>query len=382
MKKNIALALVGFMLVPLAACSSVPSSSGTHGSEPQTSGSAPALITVVEPYAAPSPGGAGEALNAVGIKYGFYKNAGVTTKLEYANGSTAAIQAVASGTGDITPAELGSAMQAYASGVPVKVIGSTVINWPWKMATLSNSDIKKPADLKGKKIGVISLASGSYAYTKSFLKTAGLSEKDVQIIAVGTGPSAADAIKNGKIDVLALYDRVYSQLLGSDPGLSFDYMPNPAMFDSVVSLAFVVPKDKLASAERTKALKAYMKAYIETIIFAAVNPKATALASFETNPDFLTGTTSAKVMPIAAESITAYIKTAPKTGTPESWGSYVWGTMTDEQWTATADYQIDTGTITKAVKKSDLWDGSFLKDANNFDINKVIKTAKAAPQEP
>src|SRR5690606_23031283 len=142
---------------------------------------------------------------AVPDELGFFEEEGLTVTQELADGSTAAIQVVASGSADYTNGGVVSVMSAVNTGVPVTAYGVIAQNYPWQMAVLEGSDVKEPSDLKGKTVGVISLASESNAFAKAWLSENGLDPAgDVTIVPVGAGAPALAALENGDIDAIAL----------------------------------------------------------------------------------------------------------------------------------------------------------------------------------
>ena len=61
----------------------------------------------------------------------------------------------------------------------------------------ADSGIDEVADLKGKSIGVLSMASGGRYNTTTLLEANGLSESDVTLVATGPAPTA---FLEGKVD--------------------------------------------------------------------------------------------------------------------------------------------------------------------------------------
>jgi len=81
---------------------------------------------------------------------------------------------------------------------------------------LKESPIRKDVDLKGKAIGVGSLASSAVGYMKALVAEAGLDpNKDVTFLPVGMGAQAAMALKMGKVDLISLVDGIDIQTRSS-----------------------------------------------------------------------------------------------------------------------------------------------------------------------
>ncbi|MGW7616131.1 ABC transporter substrate-binding protein [Streptomyces antimycoticus] len=237
MKLSLRLGLGVAVLAALSACADGPSPS-SHGDS-----RARATLQLAVPSAVIAPKEE-VATYAVGDAEGYLAEEKLKVDVINTDGSVAAVQAVASGSADIAPADAGAILAAREKGVPVKVIGGLVRNWPWRMAVRPGSEIRNPADLKGKKVGVISLASGSAIYARAYASDAGLdAAKDVDLLPVGVGAQALAALENGRVDVLALYTQAYTTI--ENTGTELRYLDNSDAFDGIRSLTYVVTEKTL-----------------------------------------------------------------------------------------------------------------------------------------
>ncbi|TMA63255.1 MAG: ABC transporter substrate-binding protein [Deltaproteobacteria bacterium] len=73
------------------------------------------------------------------------------------------------------------------TGVDAKLVASPLIGLPY--VVLARKDIKRPADLRGKSIGVTRPGDFPYRLAKEFLKKHNLSEKEVTLATVGGTPT-------------------------------------------------------------------------------------------------------------------------------------------------------------------------------------------------
>lgn len=73
------------------------------------------------------------------------------------------------------------------AGADGKLVASPLIGLPY--VVLARKDIKRPADLKGKSIGVTRPGDFTYRLAKEFLKKFGLSDKEVTLATVGGTPA-------------------------------------------------------------------------------------------------------------------------------------------------------------------------------------------------
>lgn len=313
------------------------------------------------------------AVYAVGKEMGFFKDENLTVDTINADGSIAAIQAVASGSADITPADAGSILGAVEKNVPVKAVGGLVQNWPWVMAVKPDSPISSAADLKGKKIGVISLASGSAPYARAYVRAAGLDpEKDVSLLPVGVGAQAATALKNGQVDVLALYTQAYAVI--ENAGTQLKYLDNPDMFKGIRSLTFAVSDKSLKQNKDVDAR--FLRAAYKSMLFSAKNPEAAMRIGYKVFPQILAGQSADQRLASDVKSLTAWLKTStPAIGTPDDFSN--WGAISNEEWTKTQAYTKGAGQIKGEIELKKVWDPSLLTEANKFDKKAVLDKASS-----
>ena len=86
-----------------------------------------------------------------------------------------------------------------------------------KLPNLSKGFPESIKDLKGLRIGVVALGSGTHIWVNMLLKDAGMNPKDVTIIAVGANATAVAAFQQKQVDVMLVYPPI-SQLLEKTPG--------------------------------------------------------------------------------------------------------------------------------------------------------------------
>ncbi|MFI7296087.1 ABC transporter substrate-binding protein [Streptomyces sp. NPDC050121] len=358
-------------LAALAALSGCTDSSSSSDGDP----GGPAQLDLAIPSAVIAPKEE-VATYAVGDAEGYLSAEKLKVNVINTDGSVAAVQAVASGSADIAPADAGAILAAREKGVPVKAVGGLVRNWPWRMAVQPDSDIKTAADLEGKKVGVISLASGSAIYARAYAADAGLdAAKDVDLLPVGVGAQALSALQSGKVDVLALYTQAFTTI--ENTGTEFRYLDNSAAFDGIRSLTFAVTEKTLK--EKKDVLTRYLRASYKALLFSAVNPEAAMRDGYRAFPQLLTGKKADDRIGDDTKTLQAWIKTAvPASGEPASFKD--WGAISDAEWSRTVAYTRTSGQITKDVSLPQLWDDSLLNGANDFDSAAVVEKAKAADQ--
>jgi NitT/TauT family transport system substrate-binding protein len=307
------------------------------------------------------------ATYAVPEALGFFEEEALEVEVVTADGSTAAIQAVASGSADITAADLGSLYAAVEQGVPVTGLGGLVVNWPWRIAVESDSDIQACGDLAGTSIGIISLASGSNPFARSFVEECGLDpDSDVELVPVGLGPQAAAALQGGEVESLALFTQAYANL--ELAGLDFRFLDNPEIFDPLVSLTWIVANDFLE--QNPDVIERFLRAANKGLLYSNADPTEAMRVSYDILPDLLGDRSAEDRLEDDAYSLGTWLETTALEGPVDSWGSF--GELNSEQLEATMDFAITAGTVSEAYPVEDAFDDQLLSGANDFDRDEVL----------
>lgn len=352
---------------PTAAAPAAPSSEDPAGSEPPGE-----LETLTYVGSAAVPGSTQVALYAVPTELGFFADEGLEVDLQLADGSTAALQAVASGSGAVTNSEVGSTISAAAGGVPVKNFTGIVQNWPWRIGVPPESEIEAPEDLRGQSIGIISLASGSNLFARAWLEQNGLvPEQDVAIAPVGTGPQALSALQSGQVQALAHYTELYAGF--ENEGQETRFLDNPELFDGLTSIGFASTGQLIE--DDPELLTRYARAAYRGLLFAAANPEAATRISYEYFPEKLPPSGDPEENLAAdANVLEAWLESAtPQEGEPADWQ---FGEITPEGWAKVQEYGLASGQLEGEVPIDQVWTDELLDGINDFDRQEVLDLAE------
>src|SRR5258708_37122625 len=91
---------------------------------------------------------------------------------------------------------------------------------------LDQGPMKDVKDLKGKTVGVFSLATGGVFFMKSYFRASGMDpEKDVGMVAVGLGAPPVDALQTNKVQGLLFW--AAAQATFENAGLKLRYLIGP-----------------------------------------------------------------------------------------------------------------------------------------------------------
>ncbi|MDZ4074350.1 MAG: ABC transporter substrate-binding protein [Hylemonella sp.] len=135
---------------------------------------------------------------------GFFRAQGLDMVYMPGAGGGDAVRNLLSGQADVAFTDPGSLYAALDKGEKLRVIYDIYPQNIFNVVALKSSGISKPADLKGKKIGVYSLSSGTLTNLQLLLNQAGLSEKDVTIVVTGLLNFAP--LMQGQVDATAATD--------------------------------------------------------------------------------------------------------------------------------------------------------------------------------
>jgi NitT/TauT family transport system substrate-binding protein len=218
----------------------------------------------------------------IAIEKGFFEKEGL--KYDATQIDTALIaESAASGQIDASQGLIGKFVQPLENGLPIQITGG-IHSGCIKLVTGKDSQIIKTADLKGKKIGVASLADSPALITKRALAAAGIGVTPDNLEAEFIVFPAADlptALANGAIDAYAASDPAVSIAI-KERGLTVlvDTAVDPQFKDEYCCVIFVT--DKFAKDHPELAAK-YTQAVLNASRWIEENP-AEAAAVQKTKP--------------------------------------------------------------------------------------------------
>ena len=205
---------------------------------------------------------------------GFYRAQGIDLQFVPGAGGGDAIRNILSGQADIAFTDPGSLFAALDKGEKLKAIYDIYPQNVFNVVALKSSGITRPADLKGKKIGVYSLASGTRQNLLVLLHQAGLAESDVEIVVTGLLNFAP--LLQGQVDATAATDT--GLLIGRARGLADVNVIEVGQYLNVSSDLFVV-RDEVFR-QKPAVLRRFLKAYRDSAAWMIANPdEAARLAS-------------------------------------------------------------------------------------------------------
>ncbi len=201
---------------------------------------------------------------------GFYKAQGIALEYVPGAGSADAIRNILSGQADVAFADPGSFFSALDKGEKLRAIYDIYPQNVFNVVALKGSGITKPSDLKGKKIGVYSLASGTRQALQVLLHTAGLSESDVTVVVTGLLNFAP--LMQGQVDATAATDT--GLLIGRRRGLPDVNVIEVGQYLPASSDLFAVTEDTYA--KKRAALQRFLRGYRDAAAWMMARPEEAA----------------------------------------------------------------------------------------------------------
>jgi NitT/TauT family transport system substrate-binding protein len=200
---------------------------------------------------------------------GFFKKHGLDVQLVYISAGSVIVPAVLSGQVDIANMSSAPALAAWARGAELSAVGVTSNRLLHVIMT--RSSIKKPEDLKGKKIGGDRYGSLSDLILREALRHYNLvPDRDVAVIQTGGLPERLGALKVGAVDgaIITGDTAIEAEKLGFHKLIDLSQLPI-----RYPSSTIIVGKAFLAAKRDT--VKRFLRAWIEGIKIAKTDKETT-----------------------------------------------------------------------------------------------------------
>ena len=201
---------------------------------------------------------------------GFFKAKGIEMAIIPGAGGADAIRNLLSGQADVAFTDPASFFTAIDKGEKLRAIYDIYPQNIFNLVSLKSRNITKPSDLKGKRIGVYSLASGTRQNLQILLHQAGLTEADVTIVV--TGLLNFLPLMQGQVDATAATDT--GLLVGKQKGLGDVNVMEVKNYVNISSDFFVVREETYQ--QKKDVLKRFLQAYQDSADWMMRSPQEAA----------------------------------------------------------------------------------------------------------
>lgn len=198
--------------------------------------------------------------------FGWFEAAGLDFSFVPGNGGGVAIKHLLAGNADIAFTNIEPVLFATEQGARLKAIYNIYPQNVFNVVALKSSGITRPEDLKGKRIGVYSLESGTRHNLRIILRAVGLDESDVEVIPTGVlnfGP-----LMQGRVDATAATDT--GLWLARSKGLGETHVIQARDYLNTPTDAFIVTRDYYE--QNPQLLREFLRVYRRAATWMIENP--------------------------------------------------------------------------------------------------------------
>jgi NitT/TauT family transport system substrate-binding protein len=306
---------------------------------------------------------------AVATKMGWFAKEGVKIELIPVAGSTDCVKSVATKDMMFSIPSIEPLAVIAAQGVKANNFYTAYQGNIYGFAVPEDSPIKSAADLRGKKIGLTSMASAGLIVARAMVQSAGMdATKDVSIVVAGEGAQTAALLRTKQIDALSQFDTQYA--LVENAGIKLRMLPKDeiAKFPSNGFIAL----DETLKTNRKEAI-AIAKGYAMGTVFAIANPEAAVRIFWEIYPQSkAVGKDEATALKDDISTLKARIANIKL----EAGGAKKWGENIEVNYQAYLDWLQKYGVIKDKVEAKDLITNDLIDEINKFDVAAIQKQAQ------
>jgi NitT/TauT family transport system substrate-binding protein len=308
------------------------------------------------------------------IALGYWKEEGYDVEVVTVAGSLQGLQQLAAGGVEFSMLNSTGLIQADTdNNLAVRgIMGIGVIDWG--IAVTDESPIKSIADFKGKKIGIVSLATGGVPLLKGLLAANGMTMgTDVQLIATGGGAPALDALKSDRVQGLMFWD---AALVGfNNAGVKTRVFRDPKWR--------AMPDFTLGTMQKTidtdpAMVEAISRGAAKAIAFSFANPECVRKIHWATFPSTKpTGADNATLEKWDLALLNSQLSTMHD-GYKMN-GDKLFGALNEKSYADFEDFMFDQGLIKRKVPAATMLidKPGFVEAINKFDRSAIEASAKA-----
>jgi NitT/TauT family transport system substrate-binding protein len=311
----------------------------------------------------------------VAKELGYWEEEGIDAQFEWTQGSSQAIQLLGAGRIDFSAANHDTLIFAVQQGAKLKAVFQEHTKCEFVFAVPKDSPLASIEDLKGKIIGVSSLSSGFVSFAKAAFFEAGMDyEKDLNLVEVGSGATAATAISTGQVDALGLWEVAFANLENT---LGYDYFRyiKPPIYDRLACNAVMTSDEFINS--NPQGLAGFLRGVAKGTLFMQTNPEAAIKIFFKHVPEAKPqGKDDETIMKEAMHTALSENVQRSNQNRSQQNPNKLWGYLVESEFTAAQDVHFQMGVLSEKLPASSYMENKFSEEINGFDSAAVIKQAQ------
>lgn len=308
---------------------------------------------------------------AIATKMGWFEKAGIKVDLVPLPGSTDCVKAVATKDVGYSLPSVEPLAIIRPQGVKAKIFYTAYQGNIYGIMVPASSKVEKFTDLKGKRIGVTSMASAGVIIARALATINGMDpDRDITIVVAGEAGQTAALVNSGQLDALSQFDTQYA--LTENAGAKLRPLAEANKnISSYPANGFVVLEDTLAN-KRAEAV-ALGKGYAMGEVFAFANPEAAIRILWEVYPQ-TKSTGKDEATALRDDLIT--LKARMENWKLSAGGVTKWGENNVSNYDSYIDFLVKNGVVKQKIPAAELVTNDLIADINKFDEAEIEKAAK------
>jgi NitT/TauT family transport system substrate-binding protein len=307
---------------------------------------------------------------SIATKLGWFRQEGIEVELVPMPGSTDCVKNVAVREVDFALPSVEPLAIGRPQGIKAKIFYTAYQGNIYGIAVPQDSPVKEFTNLRGKRVGVISMASAGVLVARELARAAGLDpDTDINIVVAGEGAQTAAMVRGGQVDALSQFDTQYAMV--ENAGVKLRLLDTRTI-DRFPSNGFLALEDTLRT--RRKEAIALARSYAKGTLFAIANPETAIRILWEVFP---------QTKPTGKDEVTALrddakvLQARAQNWRLEKAGVKRWGENSEANYGAYAEFMLRTGIIKQAVTAQELVTNELIDEINRFDPEKIAAEARA-----
>jgi NitT/TauT family transport system substrate-binding protein len=315
------------------------------------------LEKILLAYSSSVPGSDSTFLFA-GKQLGFFRDEGIDLEIQTTAGTVAASGFVASGAMDLALGGLEGVPGHVIQGVPIKAVYVYAHRPIFRLAFLKGSKVQTVTELKGTRVGVVTLGSGSIPVLHYILREAGLATNDVTLVPLGLGAATVAAIKRGEVDALMYHDTAYPIFVANGMEIA-GFFSSPRLEKGYAGQGIYGLERTLTT--RRPAVEGFLRGLTKSLVYATRNPEGATKAFGLLHPE------AAKNPKLEEAAWQERVKILALPADAKG----QWGYMDRTAWENLLEVLVLGGVIKDRPPVDRLYTTEFLTAANQVDLTKL-----------